>query len=114
MCELNFHMGQVRRANSTTRLWLFVEESYRGRGHGQHLMDNVFCMAKQDQIPYITLGAHQSNTRAQAFYERLNPTSIVPRPEHGPDVLYIWELSPSVSGRAKKFAEAVLELFKRK
>lgn len=50
---------------------LYVDETFRGRGIGEALLKAAACRGEERGAGYLRLSVEVTNTRAQAFYERL-------------------------------------------
>ena len=68
--------ASVSDPNAIELVRLYVSSTFQGGGVGARLMDACFTHAQQAGHKTIWLGVWEHNTRAQAFYRRLNFSKV--------------------------------------
>ena len=78
--HVQVHGGKFQSELHRASIGMEVEASYRGRGHGRHLLETLLRWTQETTLEWIDLGVFANNTPAVHLYERIgfNRTGIVP------------------------------------
>jgi ribosomal protein S18 acetylase RimI-like enzyme len=70
---------------------LYIDEAYRGKGHGRHMMDHWEAVMQTMQYEYVMLSTQEDET-AKYFYEKLGYRRIgafLPPDQDADEIMYL-------------------------
>ena len=84
-------------------VWSFqIKEEFQRKGYGKELMKFLITLAKEKKLKKVILEAHNTNKKANSFYEKFGFTRTIPKTKKKEKVGYEYRIPEDLHSNKKE------------